>query len=796
MSDRPIVFTVYPNKTTTRGVLQSRPWEEWVEILTTHIIRPEKDGPAAVLGEIPTGKARKGEHVERVHALGIDVEKHTEERVSELLDVLAPFEFVIYTTHRNGTESTPRVRIILPLAEPISPEGYSVTWARLNMLSGGINDPSTKDVGRLHFLPSAPNYDHAWAARNTGRFITVDDLPAHLQPVAAARATLSKAAIRAALDKLIKRTKHGMSKEDPIKAGTLALIKGEPFAPEGERHEFILELTWWIASNMPETPIEAVVELFTPSLSKMDTDQSPNDVRNAYLGALAKVDEFRKDQEQERKRRTHEVQLAGQEAYTPEDLKSIAAVQEVDLEELQRRWIVQRDSTFYFLKADGYYSTPCSFMEARPAASHILARAPVLLNEPTKTSVRRRSIIELVEDYGVKADNVVGDLTLQHTVYEARTSTLREAVCPRRDLEPHYDERIDNWLRVLGGSQYDKLLDWLAVFPDLSKLLCALYVAGKAGSGKSLLPVGLAKLWTEGGPTKIEKVLENYNEALSKCPLIWADEAIPKKWKGNPTTTVLRSIISETTRALSRKYRSEATLNGAVRVILSANNEFLLQDSDDAPGLNDRQAISQRFLYLDADEAVAAHVVKIERQFSIQKEWIDNAGIARHVLYLASKRAVKQQGRFWVMGTESTMSRRLAVGGSDWNQWVCEWLVRYLVNPNPVDAKRDGRVRRGEGELLINAQAISDGWNIYLKLKRDPDTHRIGAALAAISLTDDGKKGRVQRRWNGAHVWYHRIDLENLVDWSNRNGIGDEETIRASVLRETPPEPAAKSVTK
>lgn len=792
MSNRPVVFTVYPHKRNNKGTPQARPWHEWVEILSTHVIRADKDGPAVVLGEIPSSKERSKENVVSIHAFGIDVEKQPEAKIEALLETLAPFEFVIYTTHRNGSEPTPRVRIILPLAEPIPNENYSVIWARLNMLAGGLNDPSTKDAGRLHYLPSAPKKsDAVWSFHHEGRFITVADLPAHLAPVESKR-TLSKSEVRAAVEKLRARLKL-MPKTEAIKPGTRALLAGEEFAPTSSRHDFILEFTWHIAANYPETPVEAVVELFEPVLTKIDTDQSPNDVRNAYVGAMEKVAEFRRDEQLERKRRAHEHQLDGQEPYTPEDLKSIAEIVGCTLDELSHRWIVQRDSTFYFLQSNGYYSYPCSFMEARPAAARILARAPVLLNEPTKNNVRRRSIIELVEDYGSKADNVLGDLTTQYSVFDAKSSTMREAVCPRRDLEPHFDERIDNWLRVLGGTQYDKLCDWLAVVPDLSKLLCALYIAGKAGSGKSLLPVGMARIWTEGGPTKIEKVLENYNEALSKCPLIWADEAIPKKWKGNPTTTVLRSMISETTRSLSRKYRSEATLNGAVRVVLSANNEFLLQDADDAPGLNDRQAISQRFLYVDAGDDVTAHINKIERTFSIQKEWIDNGGIAKHILYLHEKRAVKQQGRFWVMGSESTMSRRLAVGGSDWNQWVCEWLVRYLMNPNPIDAKRDGRVRRGDGELLINAQAIGDGWNIYLKLKRDPDTHRIGAALAAIAKDDD-KKGRVQRRWRGAHVWYHRIDLDNLVDWSNRNGVGDEETIRASVTRATPPEETTAQV--
>ena len=783
MSSRDVTFTVYTDREGVIGTIQSRPWPEWVRTLTTHDVRPEKDGPAVVLGKVVGERA--GVNVAEVHAFGIDVEKRPDNEVSRLLDVLAPFEFVLYTTHRNGTEPTPRIRIVLPLDAPlvgIDPKEHKVNWSRLNMLALGMNDPSTKDVGRLHYLPSTGTPEHAWSFHNQGRFISLGDLPAHMKSLSR---TPSKTDVTQAVEKL-RRVLKVVGKEHALKPGIMCLLIGEEFAAPGARHEWILELTWHIASTSPKAPpVEAVCALFEASLSKMDTDQTLVDVANAYNGALVKVEELNAEHKEARETEARAVQLHGSEPYSPDDLATIGTKQGVTADELAARWIIQRDSTFYVLQSDGYYSAPCSMMEARPVASRLLARAPILLNEPTRQSVRRRGIIELVEDYGQKADNVLADLTAQHSTFDAKTSTMYEAVCPRRDLVPTFDKRIDSWLKLLGGTQYEKLLDWLAIVPDLSKLLCALYIAGKSGAGKSLLPVGLAKLWTSGGPTEIEKVLDNYNEDLSRCPLIFADEAIPKKWKGNPTTTVLRSIIAGTTRTLTRKYKSSATLNGAVRVVLAANNEFLLQDADDAPGANDREAVARRFLYIEAHDDVSHYVENIERTFSIQEEWIDNGGIARHALWLAANRPVKQQGRFWVMGTESTMSRRLAVGGSDWNQWVCEWLVRYLLNPNPVEAKRDGKTRRGDGELLINAQAISDGWNIYLKIKRDPDTHRIGAALSAVSIVD-GKKGRVQRRWSGAHVWYHRIDLENLVDWSNRNGIGDEETIRAAVTRPTP----------
>ncbi len=118
--------------------------------------------------------------------------------------------------------------------------------------------------------------------------------------------------------------------------------------------------------------------------------------------------------------------------------------------------------------------------------------------------------------------------------------------------------------------------------------------------------------------------------------------------------------------------------------------------------------------------------------------------------------------------------------GTGWNSLCCEWLVRYLMDPRAFDSAHPGLIRKEDGELLVNDQALIDGWGLYLKTKTEPETAKIGAALRAISRD----MPRRQLRHNGIRIRYRVIDVQNLLHWSDRYGIGDEEVIMSRLTRQ------------
>ena len=788
---RDLTFTVYKNARSTAGEPHTRPWNDWIGAFSKRDVREQKDGPAVILGEIAKGKRRSSANVRAAHAIGIDIEKMDEARIEAVFDALEPFTYFVWTTHSH-TPSKPRLRVIVPFAEPIEPSDYQAAWSGLNALIGSANDPQTKDISRLHYLPSCPpgaeQHAHGWGhlAENNRLISFNTDIPETTvrQPEEAPPAA-DPLAVRRLVAKVRSRLRV-VHKDDPIKPLARALHEDEALASSGGRHEAIRELTWWMAEKDRDLPVAAIAELFSGSLTAM-RKESPNDspsleeVWDAYSGAVNKIlegEEKAADKvETARKKKAQAAQMArvgAKTKYDEEDLIRIAGMHDWEPYELKDRWIIQREGMHWMLDSNGQYRGPYNDKDAAVNASRMLARAPIRLMEIGRNGASYRPMTDIVRESGQVAERIVSDLIMQETKFDPETLTLHEAIRPLRPITPKFDEDIDQWLRLMAGAQYDRLVDWLSCVPDLSKMLCAVYLDGPKGAGKTLLPTGLARLWTQGPPGEIELVLSDFNDEIARCPLILADEEMPKPLRNADVTAKLRSMLSTVQRALKRKYKPPTDMIGAVRLMLAANNEFLLQSKGVATA-QDLEAVAQRFLYINVTQESADHMDHLPRK---QREYWMHHGIAAHTMWLYENHTVKEPGkRFWVEGDMSQMHRMLMTG-SRWNSMVCEWLVRYLMQPNLYDNNNPGFIRRGDGQLMVNDQAVIDGWDLYMQnTKSEPETSKIGTALRSLSASTK----RPQLRHGTQRIRYRIIDVDHLLAWSDRLNIGDRETIIAAV---------------
>jgi hypothetical protein len=772
---RKITFTVYPKAQVTKGEPYTLAWEKWLELFSKHEIRGNpcdtsdraaldkaKNGSAIVLGEIPKTAPRRGVNVLSIHAGALDLENLPDDRIEKILKTLSPFEHFIWTTHKHGSEvagGKARLRVLLPLAEAIEPKDHPRLWAGLNELVGGANDAQTKDIGRLHFLPSTFDPSVAWTLRNPGRWLALDDLPDANDP-------RSKTPFQDQTIENLKFKLRVLPKGDPLKAALLALLSGEPFADLGSRHDVMLSMTFWLALKNRHLTPSSIASMFQASLGKMGADApTVAEAQEAYKGAVGKLDQQKQEHNAE-----VEKEVRGCEPYTDDDLKRIAKANGWALQDLKDKWIIQKDGSGWFLTETGDYAGPYSREDMGMAATKFLSQAPIRLIEFTKSGYRYRNVGEVAREAGSLADRVISDLTIQRTRYNPQTRTMHEAILPLRFMEPKFDPDFDKWLHIATGAMYSKIVDWLACCPDLNKLLCAIYFDGAPSSGKTMFAHGVAKVWTDGPPADIASVISDFNDELARCPLVIADEEIPHSYR-QTATTFLRSMLSTTSRTLKRKYKPTSEVRGALRLVLTANNEFLL-DNKEVSSAQDLDAIAQRFLYVHVGQEAADFLGTLSRER--KEEWVKE-GIAAHIFWLSKNHVIEKPGnRFWVEGDISQM-HRLLMTGSKWNSLACEWLVKYLMNPEPFDGKVNGLVRRMHGQLLVNDEALSNGWTLYLNTKQECETAKIGAALRAIAKTSERK----QIRFQGRRIRYREIDIEHLISWSERYGIGDKETMLA-----------------
>ena len=749
---RDITFTIYRNKFDTEGMTVTQTWDEWVADLLVHDRRADKDGHLFIAGEVRG--ARSAKNVLYCDAITVDLEHKTRPELDRVFDSLQPFEYVVYTTH-SSCPTDWRCRIVLPFKRPVPAKDWAAVWAALNTHIGEHNDPQTKDASRMNYLPSAPEDGFPPAAtRNEGVALDARQLTAKPpearggSPIDGWQSTVED----------IRRKLRGVNDSD-LKPLTDALRKGAPYAERGHRHSATLKLTMWLAMRDREIPEPALEELFAESVKAMGFDMQ--DVLNGYNGAVGRIE-------------TMPDQGDALDEYSETELIVIAQAQGgVTPAQLAQMWIVYRSPAYYFLRANGSYTPPIPVNDARTVATEFLARAPFSMYRlGAKSTPVRRTMQELAEEHGQALFHIEADLTAKQTTYNPRTRTLVEAPCPLRDLKPLEDPAIAEWLMHLGGEESEKLLDWLACLPDLDKPLCALYMSGEPGTGKTLLAHSAARLWSARGVTGLNEIMGNFNAALTRCPLVLADEAVPAQWQGASSTARIRNLISSPSREMNRKYAPTCDLRGFLRMVLTANNDDLLRN--EVATAADFQAIAERFLLIEVGPQARDYLATVTGETI--SSWLEDDLLARHVLWLRDTRTVTRGRRFWVDGNAEKVARGLMTG-TRWTSLVCEWLVRYLLRPMPIDTNKENLILREDGKLLVNDRAITDGWLIYHPhSKLEPETHKISTALRTIS-----RNGLKQLRKEGKRIRYREIDIGHLTAWADRANFTDAQTIREAL---------------
>lgn len=722
---------------------------------------------------------------------------------------------IVHSTHSHKPPADLCLRLVLPFnREATAEEGPRLRAAIIARL-GLPADPKTKDVSRLYFLPSTPVDGEPIAEVLTGGRIVVDEwlkfapaatrydplgIVAPPAPLPPAPEALTEGG-PVDLERLRERLRHVTKPESKELARTI--VDGRPLAEEGARDDTLNRAVSLCACALPaETPNEAIIELLRPSVLGMPGDPPPgqSDWLALALYKLERARERRTANDAVRDQFNAEVrarlcreaaaaipveELAPGEdpaaAYTPEQLAKWFAEQDcADAEEFQRRWIIQRGKAFWVF-AHGLYRSPISNDDLAVSLPRDLARVPeeliALSRENAEGNTRPAKPAEILRDHATVARDVQASLALQRSYYDPATQTFFEAVRPLRRIQPREHVEIQYWLQLLGGDQVDKLLDWVATVMRLDRQSCALYFNGEPGVGKNLFACGLARLWTTGGPAELLRVLQGFNDAITMCPLAFADEALPQQ-KG--ITSELRRLVGSTSRNLNRKFLPTCNLDGALRLVLAGNNDRLLDTGEDLSA-NDLDAVAGRFLYLRPNPEAREYMLDLGGPPVVGK-WITEDLLAEHALWLRDNRKVNEGARFLVEGVSTEFHEHLATG-SGMSGLVCEWLVRYLVDPvtaRPA-AGRAQLVIVGEGEVWANTEALAgdSAWKARVPSANVPSATKIGRALRNLSLDPSGEAPRILL--GDKQYTFHRIKPALLLSWAERAQVGDLDELRRRI---------------
>jgi hypothetical protein len=378
-----------------------------------------------------------------------------------------------------------------------------------------------------------------------------------------------------------------------------------------------------------------------------------------------------------------------------------------------------------------------------------------------------RGINEIITLHGQKVDRVIYRAGGVHQ-WIPETKTLESPVwLPDERIRPVFNEQIDTWLRILGGAQQELLLDWLASVPRTDRALSMLYIRGGPGSGKSLLGNGIASLW-RGDYANYEKLAESkFNERLLTTPLVWLNEGVADS--KIDSTNFARQLTGDSLHDIQRKHKSNVSLVGYARLLITANNPDALSFHSTMT-LDDYRAIVERIIYIDVGDRAATYLKDIGGMNATQS-WVSELKLAQHLWWLYANRYVEPGARFLVEGRENDYHQRIqTISGP---VPVAETLAKLIADAS-LRSTIEG-VRVGDGEILVNSGALERHWQtIHGPHRRVPSLKAIGTAVKAGAV--DGVRRSIGRGFKG-----YAFDVQAVIHAAEMLHIGDPDKIRETV---------------
>jgi hypothetical protein len=564
------------------------------------------------------------------------------------------------------------------------------------------------------------------------------------------------------------------------------MLEGDPVDQLDGRNNTLQALTSYLAYKFKETPTETFLALLAPSISVMAEPEgveywqsvAENMLERAEADRERDAAEAQKFKEEMEASRRQASALPGEssEPYTEAEVGAWAKAADCTREEFNRRWVIQCNSNFFFLR-NGRYDYPLPAIAAENDMCVALARAEnfVPLTVPTQKGERKRKLTEIVQEHGTVVPRVAYTYLRSGSYFDSVEKTLLLGAAPQRKITPRFSPQIQRWLELTGASDPERFFDWLATLPDLTKPTCALYVRGPRGNGKNMLYLGLARLWSKTGPVMLTTDhFTSWNDDMLRCPLLVVDEAMPGASGEKSLDGYMRQLITAESRPLRRRNMDGATLEGAQRVILVANKDDLLAFSDDMTN-EALEATAERYFYLRCDDEPSKYLASLGGRQATES-WVAGDEIAAHVLHLRDTRKVKPYGRLLVSGRLSEMRSKLAAS-SGLAPHACEFILKSLKD----DKYRDQFLRVGNGKVLINALVMTDKarWEGMVPSAKVPSVQRASEALKAISVSD--RQLRVREK--GGHKRYYELDLEILKDKAEELQLMDRSEIDAYTAR-------------
>ena len=358
---------------------------------------------------------------------------------------------------------------------------------------------------------------------------------------------------------------------------------------------------------------------------------------------------------------------------------------------------------------------------------------------PFEADYTGASVRDILTQYGEGIHHTVYVSGRKGTTYDVANKKVVEGVHVLVPCRPEFDAEVDTWLRLLGGSDPEGLLDWLAcVTYTYDQPLCALYLRAPPGVGKSLLARGIASLWGATFADYNAIANSNFNADALASPLLFADEGVEVDQRDNvQASRTFKNLTSGQSLTINAKFQQTVAFHGSLRVIVAANDDDGLPFKENL-GRDGVDSITVRVRYIRCDPAAKDYLDALGGRAAFGEDWApqDNSPgrIARHLLWLRDNRTVVPGARFLVEGVPT--------------RWHSQYAARQGVKPYVLQvvfallqARRRGatttRVHEREGLVWCSPKDVLEHWNAHTEARK-PKPSVVVDALTQMA-TDKGR---------------------------------------------------------
>ncbi|MEM7203061.1 MAG: primase-helicase family protein [Planctomycetota bacterium] len=330
----------------------------------------------------------------------------------------------------------------------------------------------------------------------------------------------------------------------------------------------------------------------------------------------------------------------------------------------------------------------------------------------------------------------------------------------RDDVEPLFVAEVDQWLRRLGGENYERLIDWIGHAQDIYRPICALSLEGAAATGKTFLGELLAARFGPGGKNT-EDVFGTWTGGVFRNPVIHCDEGAASFREGKAIDQLFRQFVTGGELTIREKYRMSFAAEVYPRLVITANDLEALRDTVAKRDLDDEShnALAQRVLHIK----VPSQGRKWSREST--SNWLVGDKLAlRHFAWLFQNRSIPSKwsgaGRLLVEGEVDSPELKRFRFRTPMMEAVQETLIQALGSKGNLSQvvqafEDDPRYILVRTDALRQAMVDLPGHHQKLSLT----STAIGTALGKLS------KGRLK------HPRRFIIPMETLLDFAQEVGM-------------------------